>query len=252
MRFFDHIRSPIGDSPAHDLAADEVLLDETSHAGVTGESLRVWEASQTIVVVGRSSQVDTEVNVDCCQRRETPILRRCSGGCAIVAGAGCLMYAVTLDLRSKPALRSIDNAHTYVLGKILDAVHRCGVDQAVREGQSDLVLNQLDAPEAPLKKFSGNSLRITRDALLYHGTILYQFPISLITDLLRQPPHEPEYRRRRSHCQFVTNIAVGGDDLVASLRDSWGASPAVNQLPHNQIEALVDKKYRTDGWNFRH
>ncbi len=83
--------------------------------GAGGEVLRLWEPAATMVVLGSSSRLETEVRLAACQNDHVPVLRRSSGGAAIVTGPGCLMYAVVLDLRLRPDLRAIDRAHRYVL-----------------------------------------------------------------------------------------------------------------------------------------
>ena len=62
-----------------------------------------------------------EVRSDVCRDLEVPVLRRISGGAAVVVGPGCLMYAVVLSLQIRPQLRFIDRAHAQVLGTIAAA-----------------------------------------------------------------------------------------------------------------------------------
>jgi lipoate-protein ligase A len=93
---------------AENLALDEALLDEAEAAGGSQELLRLWEPQQTLVVVGRGSQLAHEVDLAACRRDGVPVLRRSSGGAAIVSGRGCLMYAVVLSQTLRPELRSID------------------------------------------------------------------------------------------------------------------------------------------------
>ena len=64
----------------------------------------MWESSEVAVVLGRSSQIAREANVDACRADNIPILRRCSGGCAVVIGPGCLMYSVLLSYERRPRL----------------------------------------------------------------------------------------------------------------------------------------------------
>src|SRR5262245_52611791 len=95
------------------VALDEALLDgaEVSAAeagsGARGEVLRLWESRETMVVVGNSSRLADEVRLDVCAARGVPVLRRASGGAAIVSGPGCLMYAVVLSYELRPELRLI-------------------------------------------------------------------------------------------------------------------------------------------------
>ena len=63
-----------------------------------------------------------------------PILRRSSGGAAIVAGPGCLMYAVVLSYEARPELRDISRAHAFVLDRLATCAqqlwHRSGTRRA--------------------------------------------------------------------------------------------------------------------------
>ena len=86
---------------AAEICAHEALLEEAELAGQPLERLRLWESPQAMVVVGRSSRVGDEVRVDVC-RAQVPVLRRVSGGATIVAGPGCLMYAVVLSYQLRP------------------------------------------------------------------------------------------------------------------------------------------------------
>ena len=234
-------------SPAENLALDEALL-RADVGPIPNETLRIWEESHTAVIVGRSSRLVEEVNLARCQAREVPVLRRCSGGCAIVVGPGCLMYSVVLDLRHRPQLRIIDQAHEYVLSRTMQALHACGIDNVRKAGLSDLVIES----DTNLKKFSGNSLRITRDALLYHGTVLYDFRLSTVAELLPPPPREPAYRDQRGHVSFVTNLTLEPNRFVSSLRSVWLAREALETWPKSDVAELVSKKYATSGWNHRH
>jgi lipoate-protein ligase A len=198
------------------ISLDEALLDEAETAAERGERprecLRIWEPAKPMVVVGRNSKIDGEVNVEFCRRQKIPILRRASGGCAIVTGPGCLMYAVVLSYEQRPELRQLDEAHRFVLDTLLKAL-RPLVANVERQGTCDLVVGP--------HKFSGNSLRCRRHALLYHGTLLYNFPLELVSQCLKQPPREPEYRAGREHAAFVMNLPVTAGAMKDGLRRAW-------------------------------
>lgn len=74
------------------------------------------------MVVGRSSRVAIEVNQSECRRLDVPVLRRSSGGASVVAGPGCLMYAVVLSCQQRPQLRMISEAHHLVMTTMLTAL----------------------------------------------------------------------------------------------------------------------------------
>ena len=75
-----------------------------------------------------------------------------------------------------------------------------------------------------MKKISGNALRVRRQSVLYHGTLLDEFPLELVGQLLRHPPREPEYRHQRIHSDFITNLSLGREQIDKAVRDAFCAS----------------------------
>jgi lipoate-protein ligase A len=243
MRLLDQTLS----TPAENLALDEALLDAAemdaeSSSGPdagSGEILRLWEATAPLVVIGRSSRIDEEVDRAACTRLGVPILRRSSGGAAIVAGPGCLMYAVVLSFDIRPQLRAIDVAHQFVLGRLAAALAEF-LPTAEQRGTSDLAVAE--------RKFSGNSLRVKRNHLLYHGTLLYDFPLDLISTCLRTPPRQPDYRERRTHRDFINNIPATSEQLRTSIATAFSAANITSQWPTERTAKLAKEKYASDAW----
>lgn len=229
-------------TPEENLALDEALLDQAETGCGPSEVLRLWEMPVPCVVVGRSSQVALEVDEPACRAAGVPVLRRCSGGAAVVAGPGCLMYSLVLSYQLHPELRALERAHSYVLGVVLDAVSRL-VPDVQMAGTSDLILSD--------RKFSGNSLRCRRNHLLYHGTVLYDFHLPSISRFLRHPPRQPAYRRQRAHDTFVDNVPVEREALMRSLSEAWQATTAVRTWPQELMRQLVADRYSQAVWNLR-
>lgn len=229
------------DTPEANLALDEVLLDAAENADEPQEVLRVWESPQTMVVVGRASRVAEEVDLEACGQRQIPVLRRTSGGAAVVAGPGCLMYAAVLSYQRHPELHALDQAHDYVMERVAAAVRRLDLP-VERHGICDLTLAG--------RKVSGNSVRCRRHALLYHGTLLYDFPLELMAACLKMPKRQPEYRQGRAHADFVGNLpGVAYASLEASLRRSFGADSVAATWPEEAVAQLAAEKFADPGWN---
>ena len=227
---------------ARNLALDEALLIEAERSDAPKEILRLWEPDEPMIVVGSSSRVAIEVNEQKAKELAIPVYRRPSGGLSIVTGPGCLMYSLVLSYELRPAVRSLDYAHQFVLGSIADAL-RPSVPGVERSGTSDLTIGT--------RKFSGNSVRCKRRALLYHGTLLYSFPLELISTCLKHPPRQPDYREDRDHNTFVTNLSVTRDDLRASLKRAFGAVRVRESWPEEETDRLVREKYSQREWNYR-
>lgn len=234
------------DTAAANLALDEALLDAAVAGDLPGELLRVWEPAEFFVVLGRSSRAEQEVRLDACRADGVPVLRRPSGGAAVLAGPGCLMYAVVLDAERRIGPRAVDRAHELVLDRHVAAL-RVFHPTVARAGTSDLVIADPSNPDAALK-FSGNSLRLKRQHLLYHGTILYDFPLERIARWLGQPARRPEYRGTRDHASFVTNLDAQREAIVQALVETWNAPEPLKQWPRKRTADLAAERYATLDW----
>jgi len=232
---------------AENLALDQALLDEAEDAGLPSEILRIWEPTAPAVVIGRASRLEQEIDLAACRRLGVSVARRDSGGAAIVAGPGCLMYAVVLSYELRPQLLMIDAAHQFVLDRLCTGLRPHCPDIGHR-GQSDLALTSAAGEE---KKVSGNSLRCRRNHLLYHGTMLYDFSLGIVGECLRTPPRQPDYRERRPHGEFITNIPLSRDTLHDALLDAWKRPEPSDAWPQERTEQLVAERYGADEWTFR-
>jgi len=225
---------------AENLALDEALLEEAEAGGEPAETLRLWEPRQPMVVVGRSSRMDAEVRLAACRELGIPVLRRPSGGAAVVAGPGCLMYALVLSYQARPQLRVLNQAHRWVLGMLASALGALTPGVECR-GTSDLAIDG--------RKFSGNSARCRRDHFLYHGTLLYDFPLPLIEYCLTMPPRMPDYRDGRPHEGFVTNLGLRPEAIRQVLVDAFDAREPCPQWPEHRTAQLVAEKYSRPEWS---
>ncbi|MGI9474625.1 MAG: lipoate--protein ligase family protein [Rubripirellula sp.] len=239
QRMFDHFVDP-----ADHLALDEAILMRSESSGPSHDVLRVWEFTHPVVIAGRSTRVDFEVNTDYCRDQGIPVLRRCSGGASVVGGPGCLMYSVVLSHQGREELKRIDAAHAFVMGRVLKAV-RQQVDQAELQGICDLTYKD--------RKCSGNSLRVTRGRLLYHGTLLYDFDLSLLASCLLEAPRQPTYRQGRGHGAFVTNVPIDPTAFATDFAQAFGVEGTAdaNSL-QTQIRELREQRYDSQAWHFRH
>jgi lipoate-protein ligase A len=144
----------------------------------------------------------------------------------------------------------IDRIHADMLeplrGMLADMLAPAGI-AVDRRGSSDLVA----VKENVALKFSGNALRVRRHGVLYHGTLLDDFDIPLISRVLRHPPREPDYRRRRPHGEFLTNLNLGRAILETTVRRAFGAAAARSEWPRDRVVRLVQERYGREDWTHR-
>jgi lipoate---protein ligase len=243
-------------TPAENLACDEALLDWCEEESA-GEILRFWEPREYFVVVGYANKVSTGANVPACEAEAIPILRRCSGGGTVLQGPGCLNYSLILKITEGVPLGSINSANRFIMERNRAALETRFTEHGTRNtnlsiaGHTDLILVTHHASRITSQKFSGNAQRRKKRCLLFHGTFLLGFDISLVEKLLQMPAKQPDYRQNRTHSDFLTNLDLPADSVKRALREAWQSDEPLKNLPRERIRLLSRDKYVTKEWNFK-
>jgi len=235
------------DTVEEQLALDEALLEEAHEGLTTTAVVRTWMAREPVVVVGSSSCLDAEVDLDACRAAGVRIVRRPSGGLTVLLGPGCLMWSVVEPCPD--GAPPIDALHARMLDPLCAALSRVAAmpGGVTRRGSSDLVVRAADGD----RKVSGNALRVRRHGVLYHGTLLDDFDLDLVGRVLRHPPREPDYRGQRPHGAFLANLRLGVAALEAAVRAAF--APACNRTawPRERVARLVAERYAAPAWTAR-
>jgi lipoate-protein ligase A len=230
------------DTPEHNLACDEVLLAQCE-AGEGMGLLRTWESPCYFVVAGYSNKVATEIDGRACVTDGVAVLRRCTGGGAVLQGPGCLNYTLILDHEADGRLGDVGQTYCFVLEQHRGLFAEL-TGAAVRiDGTSDLTVHG--------RKFSGNSQYRRRRWTLIHGTFLLSFDLSRIPRYLPMPSKEPGYRRRRPHAEFLLNLNIDGCAVRQGLRRIWNAQQEISAPSPNRIDAVVHSRYARAEWNLK-
>lgn len=229
---------------AENLALDEALLLESLAAAEPTTMVRTWMARGPAVVLGSSSRMDDEVDIDACRAAGVAVLRRPSGGLSVVLGPGCLMWTVVAAWpEPTPTIGAI---HDAILDPLCAALRAAGRD-VVRSGSSDLAIRE----RGSLRKISGNALRVSRGVVLYHGTLLDAFDLDLVGRVLRHPPREPDYRAGRPHADFLANLGLGRAALEHAVRRAFVADARRGDWPCDRVERLLHDRYLAPSWTER-
>lgn len=229
-------------SPEENLACDEALLD-LSEGGGADNLLRLWEPSQYFVVLGYANRVATEVNLEFCHQNTIPVLRRCTGGGAVLQGPGCLNYSLILRIGDLAALASIPGTNDFILKHHCEALSALLQAPVEKQGHTDLAIGGL--------KFSGNAQRRRQRFLLFHGSFLLHLDIALLERVLPLPSRQPNYRLNRSHGDFLMNVNLPARLLKTALLKAWNAAEVMARIPLDEIGRLAREKYRRAEWNFK-
>lgn len=226
------------------LALDEALLD-AAEEGLSGETLRFWEAPAPFVVIGTAQELAKEADEAACAADGVPILRRASAGGCVLQGPGSLNYALVLLPSLRPETASLRGSYEYILNALGAAFAARGVE-ARHEGTCDLAIGG--------RKVSGNAQKRRRRAFLHHGTLLYRADAAAMARYLREPADRPDYRGPRTHGDFVAALPLDAGALKDAVREAFGAvSPTSAPTPWEiaHAEGLAREKYRSRDWTYR-
>lgn len=207
--------------PVDEQLAREWRMYESVESGAADALYTIWEAPRPVVVVGRSNRLDDWVETRRCRDDGIDVLRRSSGGGAVVLAPGCLNYAVCLALDSRPAFAHVEASFRAVLERL---VAELALPRLMIAGVTDLAWCG--------RKVSGNAQRRGRRAVLQHGTVLYAFDAALAQRYLREPPRQPAYRSRRLHRSFMGNLPLPPATVAARV------AAALETLAHSPCSSI--------------
>ncbi len=164
----------------------------------------VFAPAETMVVLGKSNRPEDEVIARSVLADRVRIVRRPSGGQAVV-------------LTPRTAVVSFYEAGRHSLGRhgvferfcgiLVNALDLLGVSGIKKEGISDLALGG--------KKFTGSSVYLNTGYAFFHAVVNLAEDPKTIARYLKQPPRMPDYRRGRRHTDFVTSLADEGYSITA-------------------------------------
>ncbi len=213
------------------IAFDDVLFKLADKQGDV-EYLRFWESPSYFIVLGRIGKEDEDVHMDRAAADGIPVLRRSSGGGTVVQGPGCLNYTLVLSKEKNAALNDLRRSYAWISEKIVDVLKPLGIEAQFRP-ISDIALSDGE------RKFSGNAQRRGKTHILHHGTILYDFNLGLVSKYLKMPKDVPEYRKARSHKDFIANIPIKPAAFKSALAKAMGIVDLPQAITPQEIFALT-------------
>jgi lipoate-protein ligase A len=150
-----------------------------------------------------------------------------------------LNYNLTLPITDETA--SITATNRFVMERHREAMQTLIDRKVEQQGCTDLTIDGL--------KFSGNAQRRRSRAVVFHGCFLLNFDLNLVEALLAHPSKEPDYRKHRSHREFLMNLKLPSEAVKAALAKAWSASQTAAPPNRDRINTLVRERYGNRSWN---
>ena len=223
------------------LAVEEVVARR--YPGV--DAFFAWRVSPT-VIVGRNQLIDKEVDYTFCRANGIDLVRRKSGGGAVFADEGDLMFSYILT--APDTVEAFRDAMERTAG-VLQAA---GVGASL-SGRNDVMVDG--------KKVSGAALYRIGDRCIVHNTLLFQTDLDLLERVLTPPAEKLAGKGVASVREHVMNIGPRtGMDIDGFLRftrqrlcgDETLTLTSDDILEAERIAALLGSKAFVFGHNPRH
>lgn len=170
----------------------------------------VWQPQATSIVIGHGSNIDRALHLDNVALDNIPVYKRPSGGESVLLSPRTLVVSL---LKAKNGIKNAKKYFQYFNETIIHALESLGIRGLSLRGISDIALGE--------QKILGSAIYQDKDRLFYHGVLNAAESPLLIEKYLKHPQREPDWRRGRSHRDFVTSLHEQGYRLdIEEIRKS--------------------------------
>lgn len=217
------------------LAQEEWLAAKYPHR----DFFFIWQVQPT-VIIGRNQLLYKEVNTEYCREKGIRLVRRRSGGGAVLADMNNIMFSY---ITSSSSVTTTFSAYTSMVARSLRLL---GLD-ATDNSRNDILIGD--------RKVSGNSYYHMPGRSIVHGTMLYDYDAEMMQHALTPPAMKLQSHGVASIRSRVTTIREHLPEL--SLADF--KSHVLSTIPDGEqpmrlgvedvkeIEAM-EQRYYADGW----
>jgi lipoate-protein ligase A len=238
-------------SPRMHLALDEVLTAEVGE-GHRGPTLRIWEWNESAVVIGSFQSVKNEVDLENAAKYGFDVVRRISGGGAMMMGSGnVITYSLYVPGELVQGMTFADS-YAFLDEWVLQALQSLGI-AATYQGLNDIT--------SPAGKIGGAAQkRLGSGAVLHHVTMSYDIDGELMTKVLRIGREKMSDKGTKSAAKRVdplkSQTGLARTEIIERMLQSFRALTGAREGHVTEAEfaaarELAESKFASDSWLHR-
>ena len=238
-------------SPHMNLALDEVLTMRVG-AGSRNPTLRMWEWNESAVVIGSFQSLRNEVDPEGAARHGFDVVRRISGGGAMLMAAGQIITYSLYVPASLVAGLTFADSYAFLDDWVLQALRSLGIAATYQP------LNDIASPQG---KIGGAAQkRLAGGGVLHHATLSYDMDGQVLTDVLRIGREKLSDKGTASAAKRVdplrSQTGMPREQIITRMKETfaklYGAVEGhITAEEYAEAEALVRDKFATDAWLHR-
>jgi len=238
-------------SPALHLALDEVLSASLAD-GARKPTLRIWEWDESAVVIGSFQSVKNEVDPDGAAKYGFDVVRRISGGGAMMMEKGSVVtYSLYVPVDLVQGMTFADS-YAFLDEWVLVALQSLGIDATYKP------LNDITSPGG---KIGGAAQkRFKNGAVLHHVTMSYDMDGQKMTEVLRIGREKISDKGIASAAKRVdplrSQTGLTRAEIIERMKQTfvslYGGTPGdITEAEYAAAEKLVAEKFATEEWLYR-
>jgi lipoate---protein ligase len=229
-------------SGAWNMALDEVLMNCINYHSMP--ILRIYGWQPPTVSIGYFQSMDEEVDIKRCRRMGIDVVRRITGGGAVLHDSE-LTYSFITNIYPKNIMESYD----LICDPVVVCINKLGFN-AKFAPLNDIVVDN--------KKVSGNAQTRKKNTLLQHGTILLGVNVEKMFSVLKIPSEKIRDKMISDAKSRVMGLNKTFEEVSWALKESFGEKfgseivaddPTIEET--EKAKKLACEKYASDPWNWK-
>ena len=230
------------------LALEELVakegFSECDGASSNSNSIMFWR-NASAVIVGCNQITAAEIDADYIRENNIQVVRRITGGGAVYHDLGNVNFTICVNDRQLSPEAFSQNAAV-----IIGALRKFGV-AAEFSGRNDIIVDG--------RKISGSAKSVFKDRTLFHGTLLFDTDLEVLTCALKSDEKKIQSKGIKSIRSRVANIKEFLpdwdrnrflDELIKAVSGSTDNVRSISGKFMERAEELANSKYRTWEWNY--
>ena len=244
-------------SAVFNMALDEALMHELeAKSNGSGNQatvhpfpsaiLRIYGWKPAAVSIGYFQSMELEVQVNECKKRGIDLVRRITGGGAVLHEAE-LTYSFVTNTFASDILQS----YILICNPVVQAIRKLGFDARFAP-LNDIIIGKKGV------KVSGNAQTRRKNVLLQHGTILLDLDVERMFSVLKVPSEKMKDKVIDDVKKRVVGINRSFDEVATALKQSFSeafdtqlVADELTSEEYSRVDSLIREKYSLDSWNWR-
>ncbi|HET7148744.1 MAG TPA: biotin/lipoate A/B protein ligase family protein [Candidatus Nitrosopolaris sp.] len=213
--------------------------------GIETPTLRLYGWSPSAVSIGYFQSVEQEVNSEICEKTGIDVVRRITGGGAVLHD-----FELTYSFITRKYPQNILESYILICDPIIRCLANLGFDEPRFVPLNDVLVDG--------KKVSGNAQTRKEGILLQHGTILLDVDIEKMFRVLKIPQQKIQDKLISDVKQRVRGLNRTFEQVSVALEQAFSTKFAANLVIDKitsqecvDAQMLIETKYGTHAWNWK-